>query len=196
MGITVAHIPHTIATQPCIDFVNSRWTDHRGSATVRDDLGDAGWRHWFLVRWGYPLGAGLEAEGLDEVRRAREGLRSVLEAWSLGLPLPEDRLRELSGLVARNAGRLALDTSEALPRLGFEPERRDWRWVVAEMVRSAAELMASGEPRRLKACANPSCTWLFYDESHNRSRRWCDAAACGNLLKVRAHRARLAEASA
>jgi len=32
--------------------------------------------------------------------------------------------------------------------------------------------------------------WAFYDESKNRSRRWCSAAECGNLIKVRRFRER------
>jgi predicted RNA-binding Zn ribbon-like protein len=91
-------------------------------------------------------------------------------------------------------GRLTFDTEMGAARLRFEPARRDWRWVMSEVIASAAELMTTGEPRRLKSCANPSCMWMFYDESHNRSRRWCDPATCGNLVKVRAHRSRQAEA--
>src|SRR5438270_712384 len=69
-----------------------------------------------------------------------------------------------------------------------EPVRRDWDWVVAEVVASATELMAEAEPVRLKACANPGCTWMFWDESKNVSRRWCDPRTCGNLVTVREFR--------
>jgi predicted RNA-binding Zn ribbon-like protein len=55
---------------------------------------------------------------------------------------------------------------------------------------SAAELLAEGEPARLRVCANSACSWMFYDETRNSSRRWCEGAICGNLIKVRRFRAR------
>lgn len=53
-----------------------------------------------------------------------------------------------------------------------------------EMNRSVRE----GEHTRVKICANPDCGWVIYDESRNQTRRWCSAADCGNLIKVRKHR--------
>jgi predicted RNA-binding Zn ribbon-like protein len=191
----MGHIPHTIANHPCIDYLNSRWMDHRGSASVNDDLLDPGWRKWFLVRWGYELEPGAENEGLEAALAGRGALRAVLEAWAGGAPVPSQAAAEMDALVGSVQGRLTFGTElDGTAGLRFEPSRRDWRWVMSEIAASASELMASGEPRRLKSCANPSCTWLFYDESHNISRRWCDPGTCGNLVKVRAHRARRAEA--
>ena len=46
----------------------------------------------------------------------------------------------------------------------------------------------------LTRCGNPLCRWVFVDGSRNRSRRWCDMAACGNRAKVARHR-RMARAS-
>ncbi len=52
-------------------------------------------------------------------------------------------------------------------------------------------LVALGsEKRRLRACGNRRCGWLFVDRSANGRRRWCDAKACGNRMKVRRYRAR------
>ena len=52
-------------------------------------------------------------------------------------------------------------------------------------------LVALGdERRRLRACGNRRCGWLFVDRSANGRRRWCDAKACGNRMKVRRYRAR------
>src|SRR5437773_921598 len=47
-----------------------------------------------------------------------------------------------------------------------------------------------GERRRLRACGNRRCGWLFVDRSASGRRRWCDAKACGNRMKVRRYRAR------
>ena len=60
----------------------------------------------------------------------------------------------------------------------------------------AAVLAASTRSRilgswsRLKICPADDCRWAFYDESRNRSRRWCSMEVCGNRSKVRAFRDR------
>jgi predicted RNA-binding Zn ribbon-like protein len=47
-----------------------------------------------------------------------------------------------------------------------------------------------GTWKRLKACANPECTWVFYDRSRNQQGTWCEMAVCGNRFKNREFRAR------
>jgi predicted RNA-binding Zn ribbon-like protein len=37
---------------------------------------------------------------------------------------------------------------------------------------------------------NADCLWVYYDDTRNRSKRYCDDKACGNLMKVRRFRAR------
>jgi predicted RNA-binding Zn ribbon-like protein len=46
------------------------------------------------------------------------------------------------------------------------------------------------EPRRLKICDGPNCSWLFLDTSKAGRRRWCDMAVCGNSAKARRFQAR------
>jgi predicted RNA-binding Zn ribbon-like protein len=38
---------------------------------------------------------------------------------------------------------------------------------------------------RVKVCARHTCRWAFYDNSRNRSARWCSMAGCGNAVKMR-----------
>jgi predicted RNA-binding Zn ribbon-like protein len=58
------------------------------------------------------------------------------------------------------------------------------------VVRSAAELLTSGDSSRLRQCVGEDCGWLFVDTSRNGSRQWCDMKDCGNLAKVRRFRQR------
>ncbi|MFI5283337.1 MAG: CGNR zinc finger domain-containing protein, partial [Candidatus Dormibacterales bacterium] len=74
--------------------------------------------------------------------------------------------------------------------LKLTPRQLNWQSVMAELVRSAVELVTVHDVRRIKTCANPDCSWMFYDESLNRSRQWCQVNYCGNLLKVRDFRMR------
>jgi len=50
--------------------------------------------------------------------------------------------------------------------------------------------MVDGSFSRLKGCANDTCRWLFYDQSKNRSRKWCEMQTCGNVINARAYRQR------
>jgi predicted RNA-binding Zn ribbon-like protein len=57
------------------------------------------------------------------------------------------------------------------------------------LVAVAYAAMLDGSWERLKTCRN--CRWAFFDESKNRSARWCSMELCGNRLKTRAYRKRL-----
>lgn len=57
-------------------------------------------------------------------------------------------------------------------------------WPVAA---SAAELLTSEELASVRECASDQCSWLFLDNSRNRTRRWCDMKVCGNREKARRH---------
>jgi len=57
-------------------------------------------------------------------------------------------------------------------------------WMLNPVIRSAADLLVSGELKRVKRCVDPQCGWLFLDVSRNKSRRWCDMKDCGNRAKA------------
>jgi predicted RNA-binding Zn ribbon-like protein len=74
-----------------------------------------------------------------------------------------------------------------------------WTWVddgaapdcmLWPIVRSAAELLVTGDLSGVRVCGGARCGWLFVDTSKNRSRRWCDMQDCGNVAKVRRFRTR------
>jgi predicted RNA-binding Zn ribbon-like protein len=50
--------------------------------------------------------------------------------------------------------------------------------------------VADGTWVRAKVCPKDSCRWAFYDQSRNRSRRWCTMDVCGNREKTRSFRER------
>ncbi len=173
----------------CIDFLNSRCAVH-STGEIEDRLPRPEWRRGFLDRNGLELARDVELP-LQELARGRAEVRGILETWAAGEVVAAADLARLDSLLSASPGRLRLTTgSGGRPAPVFTPDRRDWRWVLAEVAASAVRLMMAGEPRRLKRCGNPDCTWLFYDLSHNASRRWCDVRACGNLVKVREFRAR------
>jgi hypothetical protein len=62
--------------------------------------------------------------------------------------------------------------------------------LLGDSLAEALALRATGQWSRVKACALESCRWVFFDESRNRSGRWCSMQGCGNRAKTAAYRAR------
>jgi predicted RNA-binding Zn ribbon-like protein len=58
------------------------------------------------------------------------------------------------------------------------------------LVDAALELLTSPNRVNMRECQEPSCRWLFLDQSKNHSRRWCDMQLCGNRTKIRRFRER------
>jgi predicted RNA-binding Zn ribbon-like protein len=65
-----------------------------------------------------------------------------------------------------------------------------WQRMGAELAMALADLIRSGELRRLKICAAPHCEAVLVDLSRNRSGKFCDTGNCGNRQHVAAYRQR------
>lgn len=145
-----------------------------------DHLRDPGDARAFLVDHDVEVSEGLpDATTLRRLRALREAVRRRVEQ-----PGPRaDRVPASVAAYALHAdGRLVSEAS------GWVAVVDDLRLPLIELLRRPA-----GEDG-LKRCGNPLCRWVFVDGSRNRSRRWCDMAACGNRAKVARHR-RMARAS-
>jgi predicted RNA-binding Zn ribbon-like protein len=81
-------------------------------------------------------------------------------------------------------------------QLIWRPESSGAQTIFHEVLRSAAELIASDRLARVRECFSPSCTWMFLDVSKNHTRRWCDMRVCGNRAKVHRFRERRRRGSA
>jgi predicted RNA-binding Zn ribbon-like protein len=62
--------------------------------------------------------------------------------------------------------------------------------VIGRITLTVAELIASGNWSRIRACANPLCNHVFYDTTRSRTQRWDSYEVCGNRANVAAYRAR------
>jgi predicted RNA-binding Zn ribbon-like protein len=61
---------------------------------------------------------------------------------------------------------------------------------LARLSEALVQELVSGDPERIRVCANDTCRWVFYDTSRTARRRWCDMATCGNRAKQARHRAK------
>lgn len=172
---------------PALDLLNS---DHGRGLGLTDLLEETGWLDGFCDHWGYAPAGRPSAGDLEELRDLRTVLRRVVEALDAGAPPSRADVSRLNGILAGAELVRELVAGAARIELRLAPTVHDWRWVRAEITASLAELLAGGDPSRLKVCDNQDCRFAFYDLSKNRSRRWCAQTVCGNRHKVRQFRAR------
>jgi predicted RNA-binding Zn ribbon-like protein len=50
------------------------------------------------------------------------------------------------------------------------------------VLKSLYDLLTEDDRIRIKAC--PSCGWVFYDETKDGKRRWCNPLNCGTKDKM------------
>lgn len=140
---------------------------------------------------------------LDTAERAVEFLttHSIPDPGSPPTESQLERLRSLRDAVRAladdpdldaDAWRRAMDV--ALERVGYRlradgsmrSTKDGWDGVTDDLLPAALAL--AQERDRLRRCANPRCRWLFVDRSRKQNRIWCEAAVCGNRMRVGRHR--------
>lgn len=133
----------------------------------------------------------VSEEDLGRVRALRLRLREVFLASDA-----DSAAARLNALLAE-AGALPQLTNHDGQRwhLHFRPNDGSLeRWLAAETAMGLATVVRDHGTARLATCAAPDCDDVFVDTSRNRSRRYCDAATCGNRAHVAAYRQRRADA--
>jgi predicted RNA-binding Zn ribbon-like protein len=185
MTTTVPPLPRRLGGLLCLDFVNT--VENRASAHPEELLVSP----TRLVDWALDAGAlgdrPIEPAGAGLLRDAlalREAFhRVVLERGSAADLARVNRAIAAAGrhsVVVPASGRYAWGWSADGPRA-----------LVWEIARDMGALLT--EPAalaRVRACRLDTCGWLFLDQSHNRSRRWCSMEGCGNIAKARTFHAR------
>ena len=180
-------VPVNPSDVACIDLINSAFTDYLGGDAAEDRVASKEWRRWFLDR--YELEPTVSSRPpIEQLVTLRRDLRRVLEKWARGEVLSARDARVLDGRIRASALRLRVAATAEGLELVEEPVRRDWLWVLASVTASAVELMRTGDPQRLKTCTNPNCSWMFYDSTVNRSKRFCSTTPCATLIRVRRFR--------
>lgn len=167
--------------------MNSDWRDWRGSGRTEDRLDNPEWLRAFLTRWGLDRAGTPDAGARASLKELRSLMRRIVETVSGGRDPSAGDLSHLNQVLAAAPSVFRLIRSGSRYEMEEAPLARDWNWVRAEIARGLADIIANRDPTRFKICENPDCQWVFYDESKNRSRRWC-GEPCGNLLRVRKFR--------
>lgn len=169
---------------PFTELVNSK----QGK---KDKLDDPEWLSGFLKRWGLEVSAPSEGD-IERFKTLRQAMKNVIVALNNSRGPDEDDLREVVSALAGSHMSYALTAPAGEFQLSLQPVKKDWDWALHEIAASFAKILSSEDKSRVKICENADCGWVFYDESKNQTRRWCDTA-CGNLIKVREFRKRQKE---
>jgi predicted RNA-binding Zn ribbon-like protein len=180
-------IPRDWGAAPCLDLINSRWSDHLGSGQFYDRLPEPRFRRAFLQRWNYRVADPDDAAARARLASLRRFLRGIIELYSSGRPLSPSMRRKLDSEINRAPVALRLTRASGEYALSIDRSGAAWDVVTSDIATSAARLMT--EQASVKVCANPDCSWMFMDETKPRSRRWCNVSVCGSLMNVRRHRA-------
>jgi len=183
----------------CLDFCNSGQSARGPSGTE--------WIAGFsdLIDWLEAARAitGGQAGGFR--RAAAASPRAAAQVWGRAIKFRETLFRVLNakaegGVVAReDLSHIETEHARAAPFARLSRTGEGYRWsldpsaaaldaAMQPLVESALSLLTSAKLERLRRCGNSTCYWLFIDETKNHSRRWCEMASCGNVLKVRRHR--------
>ncbi len=176
-----------------LDFVNTRTGPPVGPP---DD--DVLTGYAALVDWARHAGSLATAEAAALRRSSRDDPRGARAAFARALRI-RDQLDEVFRTLAAGrdpaASALAAVRDEEADALAHARLDRGstftWTWQddrtlarpLRPVVHAAVQLLTTGALDRIKGCGG--CRFVFYDESKNRSRRWCSMDDCGTTEKIR-----------
>jgi len=174
-----------------LDLLNSDWHDYKGGGKHEDRLDKDEWLKKFLSPWQ----GSLKVAPLPKIQKKLKDLRALLrrmaEDFSKRKPLRKIDLKRFNDVLKSSPEIKKISPSGQSYALQNEAKTPGIHSMLAEIASSFGEIIAFGESERIKICQNSDCLWIFYDNSKNHSRKWCEnATGCGNLMKVRMFRAR------
>ncbi|KRE45917.1 CGNR zinc finger domain-containing protein [Paenibacillus sp. Soil724D2] len=172
------------------DFLKSDYHDWRGSGHSEDFLDKPGWLEQWLAFHNLPYPGAPSAEELDELKRLRGHILRIVQKLTVRDSADPTNLEGLNRALSGGPMILRIADSDSEYRLESTPLQKGWPRIGAEVAASFGRLLAESDHSRLRICDNPDCKVVYYDETRNRSKRFCDDKACGNLMKVRRFRAR------
>jgi len=173
------------------DFLNSEWHDWRGSGKYEDRLLNPYQLQSFMNRHQFLVNLPLDQEDIKYLQQLRSFLKEFVQYIVAGGTSPGWRIEELNRWMSEELVLRELQSNEkGNYTLSYRTINPGLKGVAADIAASFATTLAEGESTRIRICDNPDCLWIYYDDTRNRSKRYCDDKMCGNLMKVRRFRAK------
>ena len=182
----------------CLDFINT--VEDRPTPHPRELLNS----YQDLVNWTQQAHIITDDEAQHLLAEAAHNPKDASDVLQRAIALREAihgiffAIAENSSSTEANLAIFNTELAATMSRACIVPKANGfvWDWTGKEnalerilwmVVKSAADLLISGELHDVRVCSAPDCQWLFLDTSKNHSRRWCDMKGCGNRAKVRRH---------
>ena len=180
----------------CLDFVNT--LDWRGREQPQESLNT----FQDLISWSQHVGILTDHDAQHLIRKAvkhpveaervlnraielRETLYRIFSSIIQGKDPTEKDIATFNENLSKTMGHSRIVRTETGFSLDSGGDKESLDWMLNPIIRSAADVLVSEELKRLKACADSACGWLFWDKSRNQSKRWCAMKDCGNRAKAR-----------
>ena len=141
---------------------------------------DAGW-----LRKRVSDRADLAADLLKQATELRAAIHDVGAALGRHVKPPEASLASLSALHARFVAQAKLAPGAPACRWLWGVRSSPVEAALGPVALAAVRLFTEGDFHRIRECGGQACGWLFYDQSKNNRRRWCEMEVCGNRAKQR-----------
>ena len=133
-------------------------------------------------------GQPITISDLSALRGLRDAVRAMAAANTTGERPPREAVEAFNHLAAPHAASVRLDVQHGSVVAFFQPREDGAGGAITALAAAVHQAVLTGTWTRLKSCANPACRWLFYDESRNRTARWCSMRGCGSISKTRRYR--------
>ena len=175
------------------DFINSYWRDWRTGdrSKDRDKLDEPEWLTEWLGQQKLPALMPILPAELEQLKQLRSVLWAEVQRLVQGQAPDTSLLEQLNNYMAKGpVVRHIVWHGEGKAEIALQYQQTGWSQVMAEISASFAAALLEKELSRFRICENPDCLWVYYDDTRNRSKRYCDDKLCGNLMKVRRFRAR------
>ena len=149
-------------------------------ATSHDALADAASASRLLEPF---LGRRIGLKELAGVRALQKAVVAIVDALIDGSPLPLELLNRLASNEPTIAGlkRQRDGTLQAT----LQPKHAS---AAATLVVAAIRELSKLDPSRLRRCARPECTLVFYDTTRSATQRWHAERPCGLRERQRRYR--------
>ncbi len=182
---------HAVDLDTAIDFINTLQLEHGEPVDHIGSTAEAlGWLHGHgLIHHEAAEAEARDGATLRRIRKTRAALRELADA-AFERRRPEQRAIDEVNRALRDREVVQLVMSPDGLRLDHRHVGDPIDDALASLVEPIVREIAAGRPERIRACADDTCRWVFYDDSRTGRRRWCDMATCGNRAKAARHRAR------
>jgi predicted RNA-binding Zn ribbon-like protein len=165
----------------CLDFAHTGATPYWVEPELVYDQSSL--EHWLAHVLGL---AGVRARPRDvaEAHRLRQSVLQLALARAEGRQLAAEDIQTVNAFAtpAPPVPEMATDGTAA-------PLVTSATASLSAVARDTIDLLTGPLGHRIRVCAAEGCSLLFVDASRPGTRRWCSMQRCGNLRKVRAHRA-------